>query len=265
MEEKNEIISRREFIKRSAGIALGLTIIPGLLSECVNNSNEINITKSKLNLIFKELLGDKLYDFSVIKPPKRLKGKYMGYSKAYSKGYEIIKDYNSVIVFVLFSDVAADYYINEIFTPSLDKYLKKYSKENKIGYKSATEYYHILRKEMAYFAGLGKIGKNALIFSNKFGFNCKIDMIATTLKFDEYYYQEDMNYKLGYCSNCNICIAECPVSAFQNYEIQKKHECDNFIHPNFFSPEKSCRRCITACLYSNDILVNIQGGIKNNI
>jgi len=264
MNEENHKISRRDFIKKTAYSAVGLTILPALFNECINKKDFV-LTKDNLSLVFKKLLGDKfLYDFNIIKPPKNLKKKLMPYSKTYSKGYEFLKEYNSIIVYVIFSDVAADYYINELFTPSLNKYLEKLSKENNHDYKSTTEYYHILRKEMAFFAGLGKIGKNALMFSNNFGFNCKIDMIATSIKFDKYY-SGDMNYKLEYCSNCNICIGSCPVSAFQNYEIQKYHECDNFIHPDFFSPEKSCRRCITACPYSNDILSNIQENIKNKI
>ena len=95
------------------------------------------------------------------------------YYKRYSYGAnDIPSNIKSIVIYLFFTDSAYDYYVKDIFTPRLIYVMNKYSKDRTI-----YDDYKILRKEAAFLAGLGKIGRNSLLFSNKFGFNCKIRFV----------------------------------------------------------------------------------------
>jgi len=88
-------------------------------------------------------------------------------------------EYRSVIAYSAYTDVAADYYIRETVTPWVVGQVRKLARPS-----SPRIYndYSVSRKEVAVRAGLGKIGYNGLLHDNKFGFNCKLDFVATDVE-----------------------------------------------------------------------------------
>jgi epoxyqueuosine reductase len=75
-------------------------------------------------------------------------------------------------------------------------------------------------KHIAYYAGLGYIGRNSLLCNKKYGNLIKLGAILTDaeLKSDEMY-AGDM------CENCgNLCELSCPVNAISNKHVSQK-EC----------------------------------------
>ena len=112
-------------------------------------------------------------------------------------------------------------------------------------------------KEICTAAGLGTIGKNALFFSRKFGFNCKLNIIFLDAPVDRYDPRPaTTTWKLPDCSTCNLCVEACPVGAFDNYTMNKAASCDRLIAGDYFGPRRDhmCRACITRCPVSNDVL-----------
>jgi ferredoxin len=116
----------------------------------------------------------------------------------------------------------------------------------------------VILKEVATAAGLGHIGKNALFFSKKFGFNCKLNVVFLSAPVDHYdaVPTDDDSWKLADCASCNLCVDACPVGAFDDYVITRTESCDRLIAGNFFGPRRDhmCRACITRCPVSNDVL-----------
>lgn len=221
-----------------------------------------NFTKDDLfKIIESQAFNQTPFDFEIIKPPivKRRFMPYFFYRKGaikFSKGSNYISKYNNIVVIVLFSDVSADYYIRKM-TKTVQHYVELAAGKNSTFYDD----YFVLRKEIAALAGLGKIGKNGLFFSRKFGFNCKIDLFYTNLDFNEYP-EHDYNYKLSYCENCNSCINSCPRNAIDNYRMTNVMKCARYIDPVFHIPEKMCRNCITSCPNSEKLLSGVYEQFK---
>src|SRR5438094_779021 len=72
----------------------------------------------------------------------------------------------------------------------------------------------ILLKEYAVAAGLGTIGKNALFFSRRYGFNCKLSVVflgAPVSRYDAL--PTSTEWKLADCATCRLCVDACPVGA----------------------------------------------------
>src|SRR5205814_10173491 len=112
-------------------------------------------------------------------------------------------------------------------------------------------------KEFAPAAGLGVFGKNALFFSHRFGFNCKLQAIFLDAAVGRYEpTPTNTEWKLADCTNCNLCVEACPVGAFDDYKITKVASCDRLIAADYFGPRRDqmCRACITRCPVSNDVL-----------
>src|SRR5262249_32606857 len=152
----------------------------------------------------------------------------------------------SVVVLVLLSGMAADV---------ASRVNHKYGEG--IAFADSQANVPILLKEVATAAGLGTIGKNALFFSHRFGFNCKLNVVflnAAVDRYDPTPVNED--WKLPDCSTCNLCVEACPVSAFDDYVITRTESCDRLIAGDFFGPRRDhmCRACITRCPVSNDVL-----------
>jgi ferredoxin len=108
----------------------------------------------------------------------------------------------------------------------------------------------VLLKEVATAAGLGTIGKNALFFSRRFGFNCKLNVVFLNAPVDRYDPAPTADqWKLPDCSTCNLCVEACPVGAFDDYVITRTESCDRLIAGDFFGPRRDhmCRACITRC------------------
>lgn len=197
------------------------------------------------------------FDLRVVRPPSQLKARHRPYydlhpnwGQATSLGYEAISEFPSMVALVLFSDVAADYYLREELVPNLAEQMR----QTFGGTVAFYDDYRVLRKEAAVLAGLGQIGKNALFFSRKFGFNCKLDLFFTTVEFDCYGAQAENDWHLGPCATCDACIRACPVGAYIDFELVNVRACDEYINPNWNKPSQMCRACITSCPPSHSVL-----------
>ena len=104
-------------------------------------------------------------------------------------------------------------------------------------------------KEAAIQAGLGVKAKNSLIYSYRFGFDCKICVIRFDQSFKNIPINKRVNKKLwNRCVDCWDCAINCPVKAIHNEgNDMKDHwldssKCDNFIglsdHPTIPSIKK---------------------------
>src|SRR3954469_19550467 len=161
----------------------------------------------------------------------------------------------SVIVLALFSDVAADYFVESMAADVAKRATDHYGKG--IAFADSQANIPVILKEVATAAGLGTIGKNALFFSRKFGFNCKLNVIFVDAPVDRYDPTPTAEaWKLPDCSTCNLCVEACPVGAFDDYVITRTESCDRLIAGDFFGPRRDhmCRACITRCPVSNDVL-----------
>jgi ferredoxin len=161
----------------------------------------------------------------------------------------------SVLVLVLFSDVAADYFVESMAADVANQTNDRYGKD--VAFADTQASVPVLLKEVATAAGLGTIGKNALFYSHKFGFNCKLNVVFLNAAVDRYDPTPVNNdWKLPDCSTCNLCVEACPVGAFDNYVITRTESCDRLISGDFFGPRRDhmCRACITRCPVSNDVL-----------
>jgi len=161
----------------------------------------------------------------------------------------------SVIVLALFSDVAADYFVESMAAEVATRVNEVYGPGIACADSQATV--PILLKEVATAAGLGSIGKNALFYSRQFGFNCKLNVVFLNAAVDRYDPTPTTDaWKLPDCSTCNLCVEACPVGAFDDYVITRTESCDRLIAGDFFGPRRDhmCRACITRCPVSNDVL-----------
>lgn len=161
----------------------------------------------------------------------------------------------AVIVLALFSDVAADYFVESMAADVARCVNDEFGQETALADTQAG--LPVLLKEVATAAGLGTIGKNALFFSRRFGFNCKLNVVFLNAPVDRYDpIPSDDNWKLPDCSTCNLCVEACPVGAFDDYVITRTESCDRLISGHFFGPRRDhmCRACITRCPVSNDVL-----------
>ncbi len=161
----------------------------------------------------------------------------------------------AVLVLVLFSDVAADYYIESMAAQIAARVNQRYGAG--VALADAQSNVPVLLKEVATAAGLGWIGKNALFFSRRFGFNCKLEVVLLDAAVDRYDpAPKGEAWKLPDCSTCNLCVQACPVGAFDDYVITRTESCDRLISGNFFGPRRDhmCRACISRCPVSSDLL-----------
>jgi ferredoxin len=161
----------------------------------------------------------------------------------------------SVIVLALYSDVAADYFVESMAADVAERIDARYGKGTALADSQAN--IPVVLKEVAVAAGLGTIGKNGLLFSRKFGFNCKLNIVFLGAAVDRYDAVPVTDaWKLPDCSTCNLCVEACPVGAFDDYVITRTESCDRLIAGDFFGPRRDhmCRACITRCPVSNDVL-----------
>ena len=89
-----------------------------------------------------------------------------------------------------------------------------------IEYSSHVDTDPLLERSLAVRAGLGWIGKNTCFYSNKWGSFVFIGVLLI----DEYLQYDDEKPFFSMCSNCNICIKNCPTGAIKEtgYEIDIK-------------------------------------------
>jgi len=115
----------------------------------------------------------------------------------------------------------------------------------------------VVLKEIATAAGMGRIGKNSLFFSDRFGFNCKLGVVLLAAPVSRYdAVPIGTAWKLADCSTCNLCVEACPVQAFDAFAMLRPAACDRVIAADYFGPRRDhmCRACITRCPVSNDVL-----------
>jgi ferredoxin len=161
----------------------------------------------------------------------------------------------TVIVVALFSDVAADYFVETMMADVAAELNDRNGA--RVAFADGEASVPVVLKEIATAAGLGRIGKNALFFSNRFGFNCKLGVVFLNAPVDHYDpTPTNADWKLPDCSTCNLCVEACPVSAFDDYVITNVPACDRMIASDYFGPRRDhmCRACITRCPVSNDVL-----------
>ncbi|HEY0250915.1 MAG TPA: hypothetical protein VGC41_05280 [Kofleriaceae bacterium] len=161
----------------------------------------------------------------------------------------------SILVMVLFSDVAADYFVESMAADVAAMINDKYGEDVAIA--DAEAGIPIVLKEFAVAAGLGVIGKNALFYSRTYGFNCKLSVVFLNGHVSSYDpAPTTTEWRLSDCATCNLCVEACPVSAFDDYTMNKASSCDRFIAGDYFGPRRDhmCRACITRCPVSNDVL-----------
>ncbi len=161
----------------------------------------------------------------------------------------------AVVVIALFSDVAADYYVETMAADVAADINRAHGKA--VAVADAQSGVPVVLKEIATAAGLGRIGKNALFFSQRFGFNCKLAVVLLDAPVTRYEpTPTNPEWKLPDCSTCNLCVEACPVGAFDDYVITKVPSCDRVIAGDFFGARRDhmCRACITRCPVSNDVL-----------
>jgi ferredoxin len=161
----------------------------------------------------------------------------------------------AVLVIALFSDVAADYFIETMGADVAGAVNQAYG--DGTAQSDAAASVPVVLKELATAAGLGVIGKNALFFSHRFGFNCKLSAVFLSAPVSRYEpTPQNTDWKLPDCTTCNLCVEACPVGAFDDYVIKKVESCDRLIASDYFGPRRDhmCRACITRCPVSNDVL-----------
>jgi len=224
-------------------------------------SDEIKQVIDKVNIF------DIPYDVGVFRPEK-LVSRFInprwnrGVSKSLGAGD--LMNIKSVVVYVLFTNVPVDYYVKFDLSLNLLTWFKYNS-----NYPFYYDDYGILRKEAAVYGGLGKLGKNKLFFSSRFGFNCKIDLILTQEEFDEYY-DFTGDYKLKYCENCDICFKACPSRAlyerlYKNFEYKCLSTLgkDNRVFTDYRLTKDICYKCNKSCPYSKALAEKIPEEIRD--
>jgi hypothetical protein len=181
-----------------------------------------------------------------------------------------LKDnYKSVVVYTFYTGVLGDYFIRLDITHQIINWLKF-----EMGYKFVYDNYGLFRKTGAVLGGLGKIASNKLLFSNKFGFNCKIEMIFTKEEFNEYY-EFNGNHKLKLCDTCieKTCLKSCPILLEDNYDVfyekcmknifKTAEEISNYnLNNKIIFKNPHCSDCLN-CLYSENLTQHYPENIKN--
>ncbi|MBV8761316.1 MAG: 4Fe-4S binding protein [Deltaproteobacteria bacterium] len=161
----------------------------------------------------------------------------------------------AVLVFALYSDVAADYFVESMAADIAAALDRAHGKGTALADTQAD--IPTILKEFAVAAGLGVIGKNALFFSRQFGFNCKLAVVFLNAPVDRYdAAPTNTEWKLADCTGCTLCVEACPVGAFDDFRMNKVEDCDRMIAADYFGPRRDhmCRACITRCPVSNDVL-----------
>ena len=201
-----------------------------------------------------------LYDLSVTtldKTNSRL-NRQLQHGSQWDKDFsEMKQEVNSVIVWRIFSYVAADYFYAYEILPKVLSYLN--DRFNSQGIWFGWDDYALDRKQYAMRSCAGKLSKPSIIFDKKFGLNCKLDLIFTNLKFEKYVVEKDSIYEN--CIGCDApCESSCPANCRMNFKLIDWEKCKNTVDHGylFANPHLMCRDCQDMCPFSeklkNDIL-----------
>lgn len=105
-------------------------------------------------------------------------------------------------------------------------------------------------KEMAYYAGLGSMGKGGFFLTRKYGHRQRFALLLTDQEFDA-----DPIDELDFCDNCDACITACPLNAYvlqednEAYKVDLKicAECQNGFKRNGESSGEDFDRLASSC------------------
>lgn len=163
----------------------------------------------------------------------------------------------SIIVWSIFTKVAADYFFRDEYLFQILNALNKKYKDTDVNF--SWDDYVFNRKQFAVQSGAGKISKPSLVFSKDFGLNVKYELIFTSAVFDEVQtLSDDILYEN--CDGCDApCQTKCPQGCRMDYDLIDWKKCSNFVESAYLfeNPELMCRVCIESCPYSNEILSSI--------
>jgi ferredoxin len=108
----------------------------------------------------------------------------------------------------------------------------------------------ILYPAMAVKAGLGKIGKQGLLITKKFGPRQRLSLIAVNITPLPEIVQETIDIE-QYCKKCNRCVNLCPASAIYKEPIAKENGIVTRIDGDkcieYFYETMGCSVCIKEC------------------
>jgi len=108
----------------------------------------------------------------------------------------------------------------------------------------------ILYPAMAVKAGLGKIGKQGLLITKKFGPRQRLSLIAVNITPLPEIVQETIDIE-QYCKKCNRCVNLCPPSAIYKEPIAKENGIVTRIDGDkcieYFYETMGCSVCIKEC------------------
>ena len=103
-------------------------------------------------------------------------------------------------------------------------------------------------KAAAFCAGLGKYGKNSLIYTKEYGSFITIHTVITDALFD---YDNALTGTITDCGNCNLCIDACPTKAITYDDGFRKGRClRKYMLSKDFVPlemRKFLGKCILGC------------------
>jgi epoxyqueuosine reductase QueG len=101
-------------------------------------------------------------------------------------------------------------------------------------------------KDSAALAGMGSIGKNNLLVTEKYGSQVRLRAIATTAPL----IIGESILESNFCKDCSICIDACPANAFPNGKYNKEI-CFNYLYSEWRILSKYsrlfCNECIESC------------------
>jgi len=105
-------------------------------------------------------------------------------------------------------------------------------------------------KAAAFCAGLGKYGKNSLIYTKEYGSFITIHTVVTDALFD---YDYTFSGVLTDCGNCNLCVDSCPTKAITSDGVLSKGRClrEHMMSKNCVPLEM--RKLLGSCILGCDI------------
>jgi epoxyqueuosine reductase len=103
-------------------------------------------------------------------------------------------------------------------------------------------------KHTAEAAGLGNIGMNSLLVTEKYGPRVQLALCLTeaTLK--------PTSGKIhNYCRYCNVCVAKCPAKALERPKASEAYALNKYACRNYMEASGGCSECMRVCPVASPI------------